>query len=66
MASTGKSSRPACAICGSAVAPRAENRAYPFCSERCQTIDLGHWLDERYRIPTAERADDDPGGGEQN
>lgn len=24
---------------------------YPFCSERCQLIDLGQWADEAYRIP---------------
>jgi len=23
----------------------------PFCSERCQLIDLGAWADERYRFP---------------
>lgn len=23
----------------------------PFCSERCQLIDLGAWTEERYRIP---------------
>lgn len=23
----------------------------PFCSDRCQLIDLGAWADERYRIP---------------
>lgn len=23
----------------------------PFCSERCQLIDLGQWADESYRIP---------------
>ena len=23
----------------------------PFCCERCRTIDLGVWLDERYGIP---------------
>ncbi len=23
----------------------------PFCSERCQLLDLGEWVDERYRIP---------------
>ena len=27
------------------------NKAYPFCSERCQLIDLGKWLDEEYHIP---------------
>ncbi|MFB3920320.1 MAG: DNA gyrase inhibitor YacG [Terriglobia bacterium] len=25
----------------------------PFCSERCQLIDLDNWLSERYRITTA-------------
>jgi uncharacterized protein len=28
------------------------NRYRPFCSERCQLIDLGAWTTERYRIPT--------------
>ena len=23
---------------------------FPFCSPRCQTIDLGRWLGERYRV----------------
>ena len=23
----------------------------PFCSERCQVIDLGAWVTERYRLP---------------
>ncbi len=23
----------------------------PFCSERCQLIDLGRWLGEEYRVP---------------
>jgi uncharacterized protein len=23
----------------------------PFCSERCQVVDLGAWAMERYRIP---------------
>jgi len=26
----------------------------PFCSLACRLIDLGVWLDERYRIPAAE------------
>lgn len=26
----------------------------PFCSLRCRLIDLGVWLDERYRIPGPE------------
>ena len=23
----------------------------PFCSRRCTEIDLGHWLNEDYRVP---------------
>ena len=23
---------------------------FPFCSPRCQTIDLGRWLGEKYRV----------------
>ncbi|MBI5410531.1 MAG: DNA gyrase inhibitor YacG [Nitrospirae bacterium] len=30
----------------------------PFCSERCQIIDLGAWASERYRIPV-EASDSD-------
>ena len=29
----------------------------PFCSLTCRLIDLGVWLDERYRIPAAREAD---------
>jgi len=41
-----------------AVAPRPSY--YPFCSERCQLIDLGKWLDEEYRVT---EPDDQAGGG---
>jgi endogenous inhibitor of DNA gyrase (YacG/DUF329 family) len=34
---------------------RSEWSEHPFCSPRCRTIDLGRWLDERYRIPEPER-----------
>jgi uncharacterized protein len=29
------------------------NRWRPFCSERCQIMDLGAWAAERYRVPGA-------------
>jgi uncharacterized protein len=29
----------------------------PFCSERCQLIDLGKWASEEYRVPQAETPD---------
>ena len=59
---------PRCPICKKA-APREENRAFPFCSDRCQAIDLGNWLGESYRIPTddgegGEPGPDDDGGGD--
>ena len=31
------------------------NPRRPFCSERCQLIDLGAWVEERYRIAGEER-----------
>jgi uncharacterized protein len=27
------------------------NTHFPFCSQRCQFIDLGRWLDQRYSVP---------------
>jgi uncharacterized protein len=27
--------------------------SFPFCSERCQRIDLGRWADGKYVIPGA-------------
>jgi endogenous inhibitor of DNA gyrase (YacG/DUF329 family) len=38
----------------------------PFCSERCRLIDLGAWVEERYRITgeEAEIKDDDDGAEE--
>lgn len=30
---------------------RAESKHMPFCSKRCQQIDLGMWLNESYGIP---------------
>jgi hypothetical protein len=41
------------------VAPLEDNRAFPFCSERCKNIDLARWLNEEYRIPTGD-SDDRP------
>ncbi|MFN7131772.1 MAG: DNA gyrase inhibitor YacG [Myxococcales bacterium] len=40
-----------CPVCRKSVAPRLENPAFPFCSDRCKMIDLGKWLGEEYRIP---------------
>jgi endogenous inhibitor of DNA gyrase (YacG/DUF329 family) len=41
-----------CPICKKTFADSDENRKYrPFCSRRCQLIDLGNWLGERYAVP---------------
>lgn len=31
-----------------------ESEFRPFCCERCKMIDLGHWFEESYRVPTKE------------
>ena len=41
----------ACPQCRVPAKSRDQNAAFPFCSERCRLIDLGAWLDERYRVP---------------
>ncbi|WP_169567598.1 DNA gyrase inhibitor YacG [Sneathiella limimaris] len=32
----------------------ATEKYRPFCSERCQQLDLGKWFNESYRIPAEE------------
>jgi len=44
----------ACPTCSTPVEWNADARWRPFCSERCQLIDLGNWLDESNRIPAEE------------
>jgi len=41
-----------------------ENPFRPFCSERCQQIDLGAWAEEKYTIPTEEAPAIDDNGEE--
>lgn len=57
-----------CPICGAEVTPRSANKAFPFCTARCKSIDLGKWLDEDYRVPATpdeagEGDEDAPGAG---
>jgi endogenous inhibitor of DNA gyrase (YacG/DUF329 family) len=42
---------PKCPTCKSESRPRAENAAFPFCSQRCKAIDLGKWFMGEYRVP---------------
>ncbi len=32
-------------------------RFRPFCSRRCADLDLGHWFQEDYRVPSDEEFD---------
>jgi len=47
-----------CPICGR----RAQGAHRPFCSPRCQEVDLGRWLTGVYRIegPPAEEEESTP------
>ena len=49
-----------CPICGATFVreqvarvahARGQADPFPFCSTRCQLVDLGRWLGEDYRIP---------------
>ncbi len=40
-----------CPICHGVTSFSVENRHRPFCSARCQMVDLGNWLGERYVVP---------------
>ncbi len=43
------------------------NTFRPFCSERCQLVDLHGWFDERYRFPFDEAKEMEmPGDGPQS
>jgi len=48
---SGSRARPRrCPICGKP----AQEKARPFCSERCRKLDLDRWRSEAYRVPTNE------------
>ena len=38
----------------------------PFCSKRCQDLDLGRWLRGAYRIPTEEGPAEGPAEGDDD
>jgi endogenous inhibitor of DNA gyrase (YacG/DUF329 family) len=46
-----------CPICQAEVpSRRPENPAFPFCSARCRTVDLGRWIGGSYSIPVRDEA----------
>lgn len=48
-----------CPQCSQLVPYDTGNPYRPFCSKRCQMIDLGAWASESYRIPEAPKPEDD-------
>ncbi|MGE0761666.1 MAG: DNA gyrase inhibitor YacG [Bdellovibrionales bacterium] len=40
-----------CPTCGKITTYSPQNPHRPFCSERCQTLDLGEWASEKRAIP---------------
>jgi endogenous inhibitor of DNA gyrase (YacG/DUF329 family) len=54
-----------CPICKQNVA-REGNPCRPFCSERCQMIDLDNWLEGRYRMPALPDPDEESAAEESS
>jgi endogenous inhibitor of DNA gyrase (YacG/DUF329 family) len=46
-----------CPICKKVV--KNTDAEFPFCSERCRTIDLGKWASGAYVIPSPETEDEE-------
>ena len=40
-----------CPICKARFEADEKEGFFPFCSRRCQLVDLGNWLGERYVVP---------------
>jgi len=51
-----------CPTCGALSLFAPSNPFRPFCSERCQMIDLGAWGNERFRMPAEAPPQDAPYG----
>ena len=54
-----------CPTCGKPVVWNAQSLYRPFCSKRCQLIDLGEWAAEEKRIPSASDLSDSDGWSEE-
>lgn len=54
-----------CPICKTPVREEDAGKpgsTFPFCSDRCRTIDLARWLDGKYQIPV--KPDDESHDGD--
>jgi endogenous inhibitor of DNA gyrase (YacG/DUF329 family) len=47
-----------CPICKKEAVPGSAD--FPFCSERCRTVDLGNWASEKYVISNPAQPQDLP------
>lgn len=47
-----------CPRCKKTIEYSPSNPYRPFCSERCQMIDLGKWANEEYSIPIPHNSSD--------
>ncbi|UYU32610.1 DNA gyrase inhibitor YacG [Siccibacter colletis] len=54
-----------CPTCGQSVVWNESSPYRPFCSKRCQLIDLGEWADEEKRIPSSGDLNDSDDWSEQ-
>ncbi|QCR37148.1 DNA gyrase inhibitor YacG [Nissabacter sp. SGAir0207] len=55
-----------CPTCQKPVRWDASSPYRPFCSKRCQLIDLGEWADEEKRIPSQGDVNDSDEWSEQD
>jgi endogenous inhibitor of DNA gyrase (YacG/DUF329 family) len=47
-----------CPTCGGQSVYAMSNAFRPFCSERCQQIDLGAWASEQFAVPATVSPED--------
>ncbi len=47
---------PKCPVCRKPIELRPDNPHFPFCSDHCQMVDLGRWINEEYRMPIDQNA----------
>ena len=52
-----------CPTCKKPAVFAPENKYRPFCGERCATLDLGAWADEKFAVPAFEQ---DPSSVNEN
>jgi len=56
-----------CPECGKSSEYSPANKYRPFCSKRCRLIDLGEWIEGKYRIEEEENYHTiDPQSGDAN